>query len=378
MNENTRNFMVGLFVWASLSVLGLLMVWFGETPSWLPSSEWELRITDVSELSGVGEGSSVKLNGVEIGRVSDLEFENVQRPGQGVVIIARIQKEYSIPEGAMAKVYGATFGLGSGHIDIVVPPDSTLEPLDKEFAQIRGEMRSVIGEMISKELVNSVERTITHMGDLSAAAAPVATNLALLIEQRNIASTRKPGGKDPNLSTVIERIDRLIANVNAVLGDENVQGDIKAVIGDLNLASGELREMMALWQRESQRISDNANAGIDRTEENLERSFAKLNDLLDHLDDAATGLARVMHDASEGKGTIGLLARDDRLYESGVLAMERLADLIGTLQRVFGKIEEDGYINVGQLTVIGPITKKIPIGQQAKTDRSISADSSGR
>jgi len=378
MNENMRNFMVGLFVLASLSVLGLLMVWFGETPSWLPSSEWELRITGVSELSGVGEGSSVRLNGVDIGRVSALEFENVQRPGQGVVIIARIQKEYSIPQGATAKVYGATFGFGSGHIDISVPPDSTHEPLDKEFAQIRGEMRSVIGEMISKDLVKSVERTIAHIGDLSAAAAPVATNLSLLLEQRSIASTRAPGGKDPNLSTVIERIDRLIANVNAVLGDEDVQGDIKAVIGDLKLASGELRELMALWQRESQRISDNANAGIDRTEENLERSFAKLNDLLDHLDDAATGLARVMHDASEGKGTIGLLARDDRLYEAGVLTLERFSELIATLQRVFGKIEQDGYINVGTMTVLGTMTKKIPIRPAAATNRSLSADSLGR
>lgn len=361
MNENTRNFMVGLFVLASLSVLGLLMVWFGETPSWLPSSEWELRITDVSELSGISAGCSVKLNGVDIGRVTDLEFENAERPGQGVVIIVRIRKEYTVPGGAMAKVYGSTFGLGSGHIDIVVPPDSTFEPLDKESAQIRGEMRSVIGELINKEMVNSVERTIRQIGDLSAAAAPVATNLALLVEQRNIASTRAPGGKDPNLSTVIERIDQLIANVNAVLGDEDVQGDVKAVIGDLKKAGGELRDMMALWQRESRRISDNANAGIDRTEENLERSFAKLNDLLDHLDDAATGLARVMHDASEGKGTMGLLARDDRLYESGVLAMERLADLIGTLQRVFGKIEQDGHFTVDIPTALGAVRREIPI-----------------
>jgi hypothetical protein len=222
-------------------------------------------------------------------------------------------------------------------------------------------MRSVIGELINKEMVNSVERTIRQIGDLSAAAAPVATNLALLVEQRNIASTRAPGGKDPNLSTVIERIDQLIANVNAVLGDEDVQGDVKAVIGDLKKAGGELRDMMALWQRESRRISDNANAGIDRTEENLERSFAKLNDLLDHLDDAATGLARVMHDASEGKGTMGLLARDDRLYESGVLAMERLADLIGTLQRVFGKIEQDGHFTVDIPTALGAVRREIPI-----------------
>ena len=53
MNERMRNFLVGLFVVASLTVLGVLMVWFGETPSWLPSSEWDLRITGVSDLGDI-------------------------------------------------------------------------------------------------------------------------------------------------------------------------------------------------------------------------------------------------------------------------------------------------------------------------------------
>lgn len=369
MNERMRNFLVGLFVVASLTVLGVLMVWFGETPSWLPSSEWDLRITGVSELSGIGEGSTINLNGVEIGRVDHLMFKNSERPDQGVVIVARIQRKFSIPRGAFARVYGSTLGFGMGHIDIVVEPGVRAEPLPKKAAEIGGEMRSIIGELINKDLVQSVERMITHIADLAASAEPVAKNLALLIEQRTVVDTSQPGAREngltPNLSTVIERIDILIAHVNAVLGDENLQDDVKVAVGDLKDASTELRETIALWHSESRRISDNVNAGIDRTEENLERSFVRLNEVLGNLDDAATSMATMMHEVAAGRGTAGLLVGDERLYEAAVLTFDRLSELIATIQRITGKIEEDGYITVGEATPVGTFTKNFPIAAQA-------------
>lgn len=369
MNERMRNFLVGLFVVASLTVLGVLMVWFGETPSWLPSSEWDLRITGVSELSGIGEGSTVNLNGVEIGRVADLMFEDPERPDQGVVIVTRIHREFSIPRGAFARVYGSTLGFGMGHIDIVMEPGVTAEPLPKKAAEIGGEMRSIIGELINKDLVQSVERTIAYIGDLAASAEPVAQNLALLIEQRTVAGTSQPGAREkgltPNLSTVIERVDSLIASVNTILGDENVQEDVKAAVRDLKDATTELRETIALWHSESRRISDNLNAGIDRTEENLERSFAGLNKVLDNLDNAATSMAGMMHEVAAGRGTAGLFVRDERLYEAAVLTFDRLSELIATLQRITGKIEEDGYITLGKVTPVGIFTKNYPVGAEA-------------
>lgn len=367
MKESARNFLVGLFVVASLNVLGILMVWFGETPSWLGRSEWTLHITGVSELSGIGEGSPVNLNGVQIGRVTSLQFEDPKRPDQGVVVVTRIKRIFSVPQGALARIYGATLGIGMGHVDVVVEPGVVARPLPQDgSAMIHGEMRNIIREMISQDLVNSVEQTITHTGNLAAAAEPVAKNLALLLEQRSVADIAQPGaakrGITPNLSTVMDRIDDLLANVNAVLGDEHVQEDVKTTVRDLKGAAEELRETVALWKSESARIGENINAGIDRTEENLERSFVRLNQVLDNLDDATTSLAGLMRRVHDGEGTAGLLVRDERLYEAAVLTMDRFSELVGTLQRIAGKIEEDGYITVGRVTPVGTFTKNFPVG----------------
>lgn len=365
MKESVRNLLVGLFVVTSLAVLCVLMVWFGETPSWLSRNEWTLRITGVRELSGVGEGSLVNLNGVQIGRVKNLEFEDPTHPHQGVVIVARIKRIYSVPRGAYAKVYGATLGFGSGHVDIVVDPGTAAEPLDRKSAAIPGEMHSLFGELISKEMVSSFERTVTHFGNLAAAGKPVVDNLADLLERRGVADVDAPGaasrGVTPNIATVTERLDRLLANFNAVLGDEDVQGDVKAAVHDLKDATEGLKETVTLWQRETLRISDNANAGIDGIEGNLDLSFAKLNKTLENLDDSSKALAALLHDAAEGKGTVGLLMRDERFYESAVVAIDRFAEMIATIQRIAAKIERDGYITLAQKTAVGTFPKKFPL-----------------
>ncbi len=371
MREASRNLWVGLFVIISFGALGVLMVWFGEAPAWLGVGDWQLKITGVRDLSGIGEGGSVTLNGVEIGRVQSLEFEDRRRPDQGVVIIARIQEAYSVPRGAHAKVYGATLGIGSGHVAIVVEPGTSGELFPKTDASIPGEMASVLGEVVTKEMIDAVERAITNVGELTREWTPVGTNLAQLIEPRTVEQVGQPGARErgisPNVSTVFERIDQLVKNINSVLGDQALQEDVRAAVGDLKDATEELKATVTLWKTESQRISDNVNEGVDKTEANLDRLFDGLIEVVASLDKSAKDLAQITSAISAGEGTAGLLVRDERLYESAVLALERFSESMATLQRILGKVEEDGYITVGKAPS-GVLRKKfdIPGGSESK------------
>ncbi len=366
MKDASRNLWVGLFVVVSFGALGVLMVWFGEAPAWLGTADWTLEITGVRDLSGVGDGSPVTLNGVEIGRVQGLDFEDPERPDQGVVIIARIEKKYSIPRGAQAKVYGAMLGIGSGRVAIVVEPGARADPLPTTGASIPGEMSSVLGEVISKGMIDSVVRSVTHVGDLTREWTPVGTNLARLLEQRTVEQVSRPGaaerGMSPNVSTVVERLDNLVRHINVVLGDGNVQGDLRGVAQDLKDASTEVKALVELWKRESQRISDRLAEGLEHTDENLNQSLTRLIAVLDNLDEAAKSLAAVGHHLTQGEGTVGRLLYDDRLYEAGVLALTRLSDVLGRLDRITGKIEEDGHITIAQTTPLGTFKEDFPVG----------------
>ncbi len=370
MNETTRNLLVGIFVVTAFSALGILMVWFGEAPSWLTTSEWTLRISGVRDLSGVGEGAPVNFNGVGIGRVTGLEFADPTRPGQGSVIVTGIKREYIVPEGATARVYGSMIGLGTGRIEIIIDPAMQAQPLDREDASISGEMRSVIGEMVSKAMVDNLNRAVANIADLTAEWTPVGTNLAKFMEQRSIADVGQPGAQQQimtaNLSTVIERIDKLVSNVNKVLGDENVQDDVRVAVKDLKDTTEQLKGLVETWKSESLKLTDNINSGIDRTEANLDKSFGRLNHLLEDLDDGATSLSQVLLEVSQGRGTAGLIVSDERLYESAVLALDRFAEAAATLQRILGKIEEDGYVTIGQAPS-GLLRKDFPIPSKTAT-----------
>lgn len=356
MTESVRNLSVGLFVVVAFAALGLLMVWFGEAPRWLGQAEWMLRVTDVRELRGVAEGAPVYMNGVEVGRVSALEFENPDRPDLGAVIVARIRNQFSVPRKCFARVYGATLGLGTGRIELVIiglPGGEVMtSKTPPETAQIQGEMRSMFGEIIRQDFLDSLHRTIDNIGNLTEEWAPVGGNLSQLLESRSIAEVSAPNagelGKTPNISTVVERIDAFVMHLNTVLGDKDVQDDVKVIVADLQSAAQSLKDTVKLWEAQSQKLADNVNAGVDRTEENLELSFRNINGVLEQLDHGARSLAVVLREAEDGRGTIGKLSRDDRLYESAVLAMNRLGEALGTLNRILGKVEEDGYITVGQ------------------------------
>ncbi len=361
MSEAARNFWVGMFVVVSIIVLSTLMAWFGETPEWLGGNEWTLRIVGVRDLAGVEAGTPVRLNGVEIGRVRALEFLDPTKPNLGVNIVTRIKDQYSVSEGAVARVYGATLGFGTGRIDVMVDPKVPFRPMDKEGAEIRGEMRNIIGEIITPELTSSVQRTIENIGTFAGAAAPVADNLAALLAPRTVAEVTAPGAElRPNVATVVERLDAFVANLNDVLGDPTVQEDVKGVVRDVKSAAEDFKGMITLWKMESGRLVENLNAGIDRTEANLDRSFGNLNEVLQHMDDGATNLSKALQGIAEGKGSAGMFVRDERLYEAAVLSMQRFGEAMASLDRVLGQIEAQGYIRIGSPSS-GPLTKKLPV-----------------
>jgi ABC-type transporter Mla subunit MlaD len=375
MTDAARNFWVGGFVVVSGIVLATLMAWFGETPDWLGGNEWTLEVIGVRELRGIQLGSPVHLNGVEIGRVKSLEFVDAERPGRGVTIVTRINERYSVPQGATARVYGAMLGIGTGHIDILVEAGAgDLSPLPKKGAQIRGDMRSIVNELITKDMIDTVQRTITNFGNFADAATPVAANLSKFFEPRTVAEVSEPQAKlTANVTTLVERIDQLVANLNVVLGDVNVQGDVKAVVHDLKTATTELRETMELWRTSSQKIADNLTTGIDKTEANLERSFVKLNELLDNLDAGAKSLATSLQVVAEGRGTAGLLVRDERLYEAALLSIQRFGEAMATVERILSKFESDGYITLATPSSL-PFTKKFAIPAGALDDEGSMRD----
>jgi phospholipid/cholesterol/gamma-HCH transport system substrate-binding protein len=364
MKEATRNFLVGLFVLFFLGALASLMVMLGETPRWLGSGDWELSITGAEDIRGVGEGSPVYLNGVEIGRIARLEFVNPEFMGLGVNIVARIKQHYGVPRESRAKIYGATLGLGTGQVLISVDTRTSAQYVPRDgTGAIAGESASAFGEIVSPELTRSLQRVVENIADFAEAARPVADNLALLLEERTIAQVDH-GTTTANAATAIERIDRLVRNLNSILGDDKVQEDVKQVATTLKDSAEDIKQLITLWNTETRRLADNINEGVDRTEQHLDEAFTRLESAAGKLDRAASDLASILHGVAQGEGTAGMLLRDPRLYEAGVLAFERLAEVLAIVERITGKIDREGRFTIAQETSVGTFSKDLPLQRE--------------
>jgi ABC-type transporter Mla subunit MlaD len=363
VTEYGRNVMVGSFMLAGLAALGILLVLFGETPAWLGGAEYELTI-NFSEVEGVSQGMPVFLNGVQVGRVGRLEFDDPQRPALGVRVVALIKDLYFIPRGAKGRVYANVFGLGRGHIEIVVPPTET-EPLDRTLAVIVGEMGNPFEGLIPEDLMFSLDKSVRQIGTLFQAATPVADDLHELFQIRPITEVDDPLAEarkiTANLSTVVQRFDTTLKHFNEVLGKPEVRSAIVQAIENLESMTADGRETFVLLRETAVQVQQDldaianelhtlvgdANSGINEIRTHLVPALEATSKLADNLNLAARDLA-------EGKGTAGLLLRDARLYEAMLLSMERITDAVDKLRWLFDKFEKQGYIEFKAHEAVGP------------------------
>ena len=83
--------------------------------------------------------------------------------------------------------------------------------------------------------------------------------------------------------------------------------------------------------------------------------------VLENLDETSGHLERAAGDIAEGRGTLGLMLRDDRLYESLVESSERVNLLIATLQPLAEKIAGQERIPINVDTAVGNVKRDVPL-----------------
>jgi ABC-type transporter Mla subunit MlaD len=348
-----------------------LMVLFGEHPTWLGGAEYDLRIR-MQQLGPITEGTVVNMNGVEVGRVAGLEFTNAERPNEGVFIVARIKNKFAVPLGTLARVYVSPIGLGRGRIDLMppdLPPDSDVQLLPLEGAIIMGEMGNMLGEILPPTFMGTLERSARQIGDFSAALTPVAQDVHELLVKRPVAEVDDPVALarqvTGNLYTLIERLDGTLRHFNEVLGDPEVQSGLRDAVANIRLMTEDgratfanLRDTSASLRTDVKRVTDKLEGAVDNASGRIDRMGEAVIPLLDNSADLARNLKEATRQLAEGNGTIGRLLRDARLYETLLISVERLTDLLDTLRRLAAKFERQGYVEFKYQSVVGPVKGK--------------------
>lgn len=361
--------MVGLFTVAAFVALGFLMTSFGELPELFGSGDYELIIV-VDEPSGVSEGDQIFLSGVQVGRVLELRFRDPAHLDRGVEIVTAINKDFQIPNTAVAEVQPAGLGLGRGKIILKVlegeapplPPGSIID----------GMMGSIWGDMIPDTLLDSVDKTVVQFGDFVAALTPVADDLHALLELHTVDQVDNPVSEarrvTANLSTVIERFDGTLKTFNDTFGDEKVRASWFRLVENVDTISVDAREAVAdirattsALREDLKRISDKLEGGVDDLSLSLNSAATQLRPALENAAHLFNTLNRVVEGIERGEGSAGMFVSDPRLYESLADSGKRLRELLETIQRLMSRFERQGAIGVKIPTGVGPVSRDIKV-----------------
>lgn len=240
-------------------------------------------------VTGLSRGSAVQYSGIPVGDITELTLD----PSDPRQVLARIRVSDSAPVTKDTKARLTFTGITGNSVIELVPGDPQSPPLE-----------SAEGE---EPLIYSVSSPISS---LLANGEDLMTNInQLVISARNMLS-------DENA----ERIASTLESIETAAGSLSSQGDdVKALVGELTLASQQATELMASINT---LVNDQGSQALNSAEQTLEsiaRASETLENMLQDNSEAFTngmqGLGQLEPAINELRGSLGALRSITRRLE---------------------------------------------------------------
>jgi len=264
--ETKANYVaVGVFVIVVLSGLVVALLWLGGSQY---TKEFAYYTTYFSgSVSGLGDGTLVRYNGIKVGLVSKVEFD--PRNPKSVIVSLQIDPDLPIHGDSVASI--ASEGLtGGSYVEIdggsqnapalprtmfapypvIRSKQSTLQQLEQSAPQILAKINGIadrLNDVLSVHNRQAFAQTLSNLRDVSAVLARRSADVDATLKNLNTASggiNRDLGDLHNVLGSAQEttkKIDRLSDDVDKLSGDLDAQVNN----GRLDQLLGQARELVA-------------------------------------------------------------------------------------------------------------------------------------
>jgi hypothetical protein len=242
--------------------------------------------------------------------------------------------------------------MGQPTINIVPPSVPTGDTTD----EVRGRVINQLESIIEPKLIATVEKTTNQIGELASALTPAANAITDLLEKRTIEQVESPEAKikgvTANLATTIQRLYNVLTDFDTVLGDRQVQSNIKMTLDNFRTASEGVKLAVVDLQSFSQQAKDVAitakgtMAKVDDTvvlaRQHIDTLGQKLVTDADKLSKMLDSFVLIGESLSTGQGTAAMLLHDPKLYDELLLTFQRLGSAAAELQTLVKQWEAQG------------------------------------
>ena len=178
-----------------------------------------------------------------------------------------------------------------------------------------------------------------------------------------------------NVSAAARNFGDTMEQFKGIVGDRERE-NLKASLTNIKVASGEFKDMVA--QNKGQ---------VDRIVTNIAEVSSKLAPMAVKADTTLTQINTIVHDVGEGKGTLGKLVQDDKLYDDAKEVVAILKGVSSDIEQgngTLGKLVKDDSLyveaketiqNVNQFT--GELKDGKLVGEAQKTMKKIQQAADG-
>lgn len=275
-----------------------------------------------SKLGSLAKSNEVKINGLTVGSVYDME--EVDKNVSGIKVTISLTRKVNIPSNSVAYITAPLGGLAAATI-IIEKGDATTYLKD--------------GDIISTRIDEGL------FGGLSSEVAPTLSKIRNSLDSLNRVfsniNTLFDAGAKKNLQQTIANLNLATASMNKLLDPQT--SALAATLNNVNSITGNLKNN-----------NDSITAIMSNTKQFTEKlSKLDLQQTMDTLSSAITLLKATVNKMASKEGTLGALINDRQLYDrlnSTILSAEILIDDLRAHPKryvnlsVFGKKDKGGAL----------------------------------
>lgn len=306
MNERTKQFRVGVVVFATIVISSILILWNSDFSALPFRGKYQVKML-VDQAPGVAPDTPVRRRGLPIGRV-----DSVEDTDEGALITLNIDDEKQIKTNEIGRIQSSLVG------DAIIEFVPNTSPIGatpvQPGAQING-MYAPNPMDLMADMQGDLKQTIVSLGEAGQEVAELADRLNHVLGANDMQ----------RIAHLVESVDRAMSefatmsgNLNDVVGDQEFKqqlqdglsqlpslvSDARAIMEALERVMGSADENLKNLQGLTGPLGDRGTAIVAT----LEQSVRNLEQLLGEV-------ALLTANINNSQGTIGLLIRDRELYD---------------------------------------------------------------
>ncbi|RKF03139.1 phospholipid/cholesterol/gamma-HCH transport system substrate-binding protein [Tenacibaculum lutimaris] len=246
---------------------------------------------EYNNINGLNEASLVTINGLKVGKVDQIYFnEQPEKRGKLIVKIS-LDTDFEFSKNSIAKIYSASL-MGGQNLAIVPKYDGEIA---KSGDYLKGEVESDIFSSVGEKL-NPIQAKLENV-------LVGADSLLIGINQ------------------ILDEKSRKSLN-RSILGLEGTIYDVRKTLSSVNSLVADNKSNLDSTLQNAKNITDN----FSKVSEDLAK--ANLGETVKKLETTLVNVNTLLADMKSGKGTLGKLMTDEKMYTNLTNASKELEELL--------------------------------------------------